>query len=115
MFKLALCQIYNEKYHGKTDTIQGQYLCEHIYKKIDVKNLKKELTFSKNSFSKHYRSHYKNDALKPEIVMVTYLSSGECICIKKTFWISVFQKLWKKFNAKYKNVMYLRQRELRGF
>ena len=113
-YNLALCQIYNEQFHGKTDTIQGHYLCEHIYQKNKL-NIKNEFKFSKNSFAKHFRLHYKTKTLQPEIVAVSFLATGECICIKKTFWISVFQRLWKKFNSKYKSVQYLRQRELRLF
>lgn len=32
----------------------------------------------------------------PEITECIYLPTGECICIKKTLWIRLIQRTWKK-------------------
>jgi hypothetical protein len=109
-YKLALCNIYNNKFHGKNEKLQGYVLCEMIYKKNT--NFIKEFKGSKNSYTSSFRRAYHDDTLKPEIVEIRYLDSGECICCLKTFWIAIFQRLWRKFVKKIKSLQYLRKREL---
>jgi hypothetical protein len=41
----------------------------------------------------------------PEIVEYFYLPSQHCICIKKTFWIKIIQRTWKRILAERRRVV----------
>jgi hypothetical protein len=51
-------------------------------------------------FLKSFHIIKQPDYIKPEIAECIYLPSGECIAIKKTFWLSIIQRTWKNIYKK---------------
>lgn len=52
------------------------------------------------TFLKYFSIIKQPDYIKPEIAECIYLPSGECIAIKKTFWLSIIQRTWKNIYKK---------------
>lgn len=118
-YQLVLCQFYDERYHGKNIFMEGNILCEYIYKSP----FKYVTTYSSNVYYRNFRNNILNNTvnkneviniLPPQIAQVNRLESGECVCVLKTFWFRIFLRIWKAFvvvaKAK-RNIHYLLRRE----
>jgi len=92
IFEEAQC--YNESYAGELATTVHPF----------IRNYNKII----NSFN----------YIKPEIMKVLLLSSGETVAILKTFWIRIFQRTWRSKIAKriafLKNIHTIHLRRLNG-
>ena len=110
--RIVLCQLYHPQIHGKNNNLVGHYLCEYIYKCP----FKYTLKYRTNVYYRNFMKHNENcETTIPEIATVIYLQSGECVCVLKTFWIRIFQRIWKSYWMKLqkkKNLRYLLNREL---
>jgi hypothetical protein len=74
-----------------------------------------------NLIRNYHKIIYSENYIQPHIGEVVYLSSGECVCIIKTFWLRLVQRCWRRvYNEKKrviqrrKNIQSLRFREIHG-
>jgi hypothetical protein len=130
-FTISLCELYNEKIHGKVDSdVLYHYLVYERYKKLDVNYIKYNTDFLQQNYSylpnknhdifRNYKEIiYNENYMKPEITECIYLNTGHCIAIKKTFWLRLIQRTWKnilkkrkEIHLKISNPLSLRNREI---
>ena len=126
-FNIVLCEIYNEKIHGKPyigSNVQYHYLTINRYKKLDMKVID-DVTEYLNYEYRHIHSpnsnhiifpNYSNiivqdNYIRPQIAECLYLKTGECIAIIKTFWIKIIQRAWKRV-YKERQCMFMKRRSL---
>lgn len=125
-FVIALCEIFNNKIHGRGP--QGHYLVYCRYKKLHMDWIEETADFVKLEYQ--YLQNLTHDLhpnyrqiimspnyIKPEIVEVIY-NDDFCIAIKKTFWLKIIQRTWRNILKKrlnmQKSLHTLRHRELTG-
>jgi len=151
-FKLLLCELHYEKFHGKTEdsyqNIDGHYLLIEIFKppSTDENYIRNDNDFEENkNYSNYVQTLYKfkynllikrgffiknpHNIIKNfhnivanknyfnfEIGECIILPTNETIVIKKTFWIKIIQRTWKKIFKKRKCLMlsnqFLKNRQL---
>jgi len=130
-FNISICELYNEKIHGKVDSdVLYHYLVYERYKKLDVKYIKYNTDFIQQNYSylpnknhdifRNYKKIiYNENYMNPEITECIYLNTGHCIAIKKTFWLRLIQRTWKnilkkrkEIHLKISNPLALRNREI---
>lgn len=112
-YNIVLCEHYNGQIHGQMDRLEVQFLVISCFKKYDYDyiselaefyndnyfNRVKQLT--PHSFIRNYKSIIMNENyIQPEIAECHYLPGGECVCIKKTFWIRILQRKMKNWYKK---------------
>ena len=131
-YALGICELYHESIHGllpsEEKEVNTHYLL--LYKGAgSIENINYCLRLGHYLKQKHTRmiTHglminindiYANDLFpayskmvehpsycSPEIVEYFYLSSQHCICIKKTFWIKMIQRCWKRVMLERKRVI----------
>ena len=136
-FNIVLCEIYNEKIHGKPSigsNVQYHYFTINRYKKLDMKvidDVTEYLNYeyrhihrsncNHNIFSNYSNIIVRENYIRPQIAECLYLVSGECIAIIKTFWIKIIQRAWKRVYKERQNMFMkrcsisaLRYREMNG-
>jgi len=102
-FCIALCEIHNEKIHGKGP--EGNYLVYCRYKELIMDKIMETADFVNTEYQYlHSLTHYlhpnyrqiilQQSYVKPEIVEVIY-NDEFCVAIIKTFWIKIIQRAWK--------------------
>ena len=119
---LGICEIYTPEFHGyvenKTSTnIKGNYIVSYLLKNVEFfdKSYLDTLYCIKmswrhamlNGMFKHNYKHNiianftewlkKDNIVKVEIIQYKTLEGGEIIGIIKTFWLRIFQKIFKKY------------------
>lgn len=118
----ATCEPYNRFKHGfdqNTSISIDQY---HIV--IETHLCYRALVIGSFYLNRQRIQHsrYFGSNFKPKIHLIEplFLEGGEMVCILKTFWISIFQKTWRKkyrkkqaIIAKYKNIKNLLNREIK--
>lgn len=103
-FNITVCELYNSAVYGPPafKSLHAHYMVLHRFKQYDGGVI--------NNIIYHYytgsRPNYKHPIIRnyqhihskmvPEIAECIYLLTGECICIKKTIWIRLIQRTWKK-------------------
>ena len=131
-FTISICELYNQKIHGKVDSdVLYHYLVCERYKKIDFNYIRKSIDYIQNKYThlinkdhnifKNYENIIYNEKyIQPEITECIYLDTGHCIAIKKTFWLRLIQRTWKnivkkrnEINFKISNPLALRNREIK--
>lgn len=125
-FVISLCELYNNRIHGPGPN--GHYLVHCRYKQLHMEWIEETSDFINLQYQYlHNQSHdlfpnYRQIVLspnyvKPEIVEC-FDKDGYCIAIKKTFWIKIIQRSWRKLlkNRRIiqKSLAGLRHRELTG-
>ena len=110
-FKLVLCHIYHDALHGKPKdaAVLSHYLAIEIFKWFDIAQMRKMSHFYNSSYKVLPASKLKHrivrnypaitasgDYVKPEIAQCIELPTLECVCIKKTFWLRLVQRAWKR-------------------
>ena len=109
-YNIILCELYNDKIHGKTNNyVNKHYLLINKIKKLDTdfinsmtKTLNKDYIERQQQILPHkFIKNYQNmvtspNYIKPEIGQVINLESGHSVCIIKTMWLKVIQRTWKK-------------------
>jgi len=130
---LAICQIYHPLLHGGNSSTEanGHHLALHTYDDVYDNSpydffsywtsqgtpdeqatqeasfrYMKELLFSDDTCVANIRETYKLPCV--DIVDTVELDSGHMVAIKKTFWLSIFQRMLKNRYSKQKE---LRQRK----
>jgi hypothetical protein len=113
-FCIALCDLHNDKIHGSGPL--GHYLVNCRYKTLDMEYISETADFINEKYQRLNNYHHKllsnykeivlsDNYIKPEIVECTYLKSGHCIAIIKTFWIKIIQRKWKNILKKKKHAL----------
>ena len=126
-YHLSLCELHCSEIHGGSEL--GHYLVVGIFDSIepdttydtddeDNEDDDEETDTDILGVAEWYNSNYaimsashafirnysniirQNNYVKPEIVDIVVLESGETTAILKTFWIRIFQRKWKQIFAK---------------
>ena len=121
-YKLALCELYNENIHGKSD-IDGHYLSIYTHSDAEItpeedeededEECKSDRFWILNSIKILYCEKYKQLRMKnhksirnykkivsrknyiqPEIVEKITIDDCPCVVLK-TFWLKIVQRTWK--------------------
>jgi hypothetical protein len=62
-----------------------------------------------NTFHPFIRNYHKivkrPNYIKPEIMQVIILETGEHVCILKTCWLRIFQRMWRRKYAKFLSII----------
>ena len=104
-FNITVCELYNSSVHGTPSlySLHAHYIVLHRLKKYDERLIRKLIWFYTGSLESHNYKHpiirnyqHIHRKMVPEITECIYLPTGECICIKKTLWIRLIQRTWKK-------------------
>ena len=105
-FNITVCELYNSAVHGPPSfkSLHAHYIVLHRLKKYDERLIDKMIWYYTGNLAN--RVNYKHPLIRnyqhihrkmvPEITECIYLPTGECICIKKTIWIRLIQRTWKK-------------------
>ena len=105
-FNITVCELYNSAVHGPPafKSLHAHYIVLHRLKKYDERLINKMIWYYTGNLAN--RTNYKHPLIRnyinihnkmaPEITECIYLPTGECICIKKTMWIRLIQRTWKK-------------------
>jgi hypothetical protein len=127
-YDLLICELFNKKLHGYDETsdpnVIGHYMVLNTYGKerFDLNGkqykIKKDCEFYNKKYNVigKYKAinnpirNYKNIIKNPNYIQLhigqkNYLSGGECVCILKTFWISIFQRIWKRVYQRRKKLL----------
>jgi hypothetical protein len=80
---------------------------------------REELATTKHGFIRNYHKIISSpNYIKPEIIKVFVLDTGERVAILKTFWIRIFQRVWRRKFAKrlafFKNIHNINMTRLTG-
>jgi hypothetical protein len=112
-YNIVLCEHYNSRIHGPVDRLEDQFLVISCFKKYDYDYISDMAEFYNDNYFKrvkqviphafirNYKSIITNENyIQPEIAECHYLTSGECVCIKKTFWLRILQRKLKNLYKK---------------
>jgi hypothetical protein len=90
-YNLAICQLYNEQYHGETNgLVRYHYLVRSrikVYQSLEDINDYLKLINGLGMFGNDNRL---------EIADCRYLTTYECVAIIKTIWIKLIQRKWRQ-------------------
>jgi hypothetical protein len=149
-YVLGICELFNKQIHGFIEDQSSPSIYYHYFMRNDFKiqTFYKRFTIIENSCQR-LNNYYKNvvyynhpiyyvdhsiqnykkiiqgniyEYIKPEIIERIILPiGGECIAIKKTIWLKLIQRTWKKVYSQQKDVMNkrkslhsIRYREIHG-
>lgn len=118
-YNIILCEIYNNKIHGKTNNdVSNHYLLINRIKKLDLDFIDsltapiiedyvdRQQEIIPHKFIRNYQNMVTSpNYIKPEIGEVVYLQSGHAVCIIKTIWLRVIQRTWKKVYNQRKQII----------
>jgi hypothetical protein len=123
-YNIVLCQLYNNYLFGMTEqSVKFHYLSLQRFKTLDIDFIDRYILIYKSILSSYLSKHtpishpifenYENiiqthNYIQPEIAECIYLPTFECVAIKKTIWIKLIQKKWKKVMKERKQVLYNR-------
>ena len=105
-FNITVCELYNSAVYGPPafKSLHAHYMVLHRLKQYDDRLIDKMIWYYTGNLAN--RANYKHPIIRnyihihnkmvPEITECIYLPTGECICIKKTIWIRLIQRTWKK-------------------
>jgi hypothetical protein len=105
-FNITVCELYNSAVYGPPafNSLHAHYMVLHRLKKYDERLINKMIWYYTGNLAN--RANYKHPIIRnythihskmvPEITECIYLHTGECICVKKTIWIRLIQRTWKK-------------------
>ena len=112
-YNIVLCEHYNGRIHGQMDHLEDQFLVISCFKKYDYNYISEMAEFyndnyfnrvnqvTPHAFIRNYKSIITNENyIQPEIAECHYLPGGECVCIKKTFWLRILQRKLKNWYKK---------------
>jgi len=117
---LALCELYNEKIHGQTNSMaKYNYLVNTRFKSFHFEIINNFANFINNGYLNHsihlnhnifrnYKNMVLNKYIKPEIVECFYID-GCCLAIFKTFWIKIIQRTWRNILKKKSEILFKRK------
>ena len=116
-YNIVLCEHYNGRIHGQIhgqmDHLEDQFLVISCFKKYDYNYISEMAEFyndnyfnrvkqvTPHAFIRNYKSIITNENyIQPEIAECHYLPGGECVCVKKTFWLRILQRKMKNWYKK---------------
>lgn len=91
-YNIVLCEKYNKLLHG----IENGEINNHYLTQFRLKNLNNDFI--------NYMKRGRPD-LRTEIAECITLNSNYCVCILKTFWLRLIQRIWKKTYSERKNII----------
>ena len=133
-FNVVLCELFNKRLHG-SNIKDIHYLTivkiKSVYNFEGMMELSKYFNrlYKKNTVNSPPHLYIKNYAniiktenyIKPEIAECIFLPSGHSVCIKKTIWIKLIQRKWKRVFKERQRVLKsriqyasLKEREITG-
>jgi hypothetical protein len=109
-FRLVLCHHYHDTLHGKPKdaSVLTHYLVIETFNRFDISRMRKISDFYnmkykeqsanklKHRIVRNYNAIVTGDYVKPEIAQCIDLPTLECVCIKKTIWLRLVQRAWKR-------------------
>jgi hypothetical protein len=110
-FRLVLCHHYHDKLHGKPKdaSVLTHYLVIDTFKWFDISKMHEMSEFYNAKYKQQPANKLKHrivrnynaiatsgDYVKPEIAQCIELPTLECVCIKKTIWLRLIQRAWKR-------------------
>jgi hypothetical protein len=109
-FCIVLCELYNYRLHGYPclpADVEKHFLVIYRFKSLNqllISNIaygiNTEYCYLENQSHKIFRNYKyiisQPNYIKPEIAECIYLETNEFVAIKKTFWIKIIQRAWKK-------------------
>ena len=133
MYQLGLCELHCWGLHGG-DPELGHYLLISTYQDLHSRenevegegeeeddDLEEDICYEAATQSEHYATNLSNTThpfirnynkiiqlknyIKPEIMQIIILETGEHICILKTCWLRIFQRLWRRKYAKFLSII----------
>jgi hypothetical protein len=121
-FNVVLCELFNKKLHGANNMKGIHYLTivkiKSVYNFEGMMELSKYFNriYKKNGvkilphlYIKNYENIIKTENyIKPEIAECVFLPSGHSVCIKKTIWIKLIQRKWKRVFEERQRVVKMR-------
>jgi len=125
-YNIVLCELYNRKLYGDPGSrdvdacylvmYRIKHLCHYVYDMAsDFQDGYRALARENSPALNNHRliRNYKNIVvrngyIKPEIAQCIYLESGHCVCILKTFWLKIIQRVWQRVFAQRRRVFCLR-------
>ena len=131
MYYLGLCENYLPFRHGENVESYDKFIVLDIFKTNNINDMIKYTTLWKKLFKVYLKTLNLNKISHPtirnikqillnknyinlEILEIYHSETNECLCIKKTFWIKIFQRKIKQFLTrnylKYKNL-----KRIKGF
>jgi hypothetical protein len=111
-YNIVLCEHYNGRLHGIMNHLEDKFLVISRFKEYDYEyisdmadfyndNYDKLLRPTTHSIIRNYEKIITNENyIQPEIAECHYLPGGECVCVKKTFWLRIFQRKLKNMYKK---------------
>ena len=116
-YNIVLCEHYNGQIHGQIhgqmDKLEDQFLVISRFKKYDYDYISEMAEFYNDNYFnrvkqltphaiiRNYKSIITNENyIQPEIAECYYLTGGECVCVKKTFWLRILQRKLKNLYKK---------------
>jgi hypothetical protein len=109
--RLVLCHHYHDGLHGKPkqNSVLTHYLVIEIFKRFDIAQMREMSDFYNTKYKEQPANKLKHRVIrnypaivasgnyvKPEIAECFELPDHECVCIKKTFWLRLIQRAWKR-------------------
>ena len=110
-YRLVLCHHYHDVLHGKPKdaNVMTHYLVIETFKRFDISEMREMSHFYnakykeqpsnklKHRVIRNYQAIASSDNyVKPEIAECIELPTLECVCIKKTIWLRLVQRAWKR-------------------
>lgn len=124
-YNISLCELYNKRIHGdETSNVLYHYLVYCRFKKFNIKYINNLVENIQNYYNNLHNNqkhdiyiNYSNiihnlNYIKPEITECIYLNSQHCIAIKKTIWLKLIQRTWKKV-FKQRQIIFKKRCEVR--
>jgi len=138
MFQYGLCELHCIHLHGG-NTNHGHYLLIDTFDPYEQDEDEEDEAANIDELAEWYNGNYEGlnanlshnlirnysqmihaaNYIKPEILKVIELETGEQVVLIKTCWIRIFQRTWRrqfaKRMAKYKNIHHILNRRLNPF
>lgn len=112
-YNIVLCEHYNGRVHGTMNHLEDKFLVISRFKEYDYEYISDMADFYNHNYADQFKQltphsiirNYKNiitneNYIQPEIAECHYLPGGECVCVKKTFWLRIFQRKLKNMYKK---------------
>lgn len=108
-----------EDFDNDSDIDDESQKPDNIFETAEYYNESYVETTTSHSFIRNYTKLINSpNYVKPEIMQVVMLDTGESIAILKTMWIRIFQRTWRRKFAKrmafYKNIHNINKSRLTG-
>jgi len=122
VYAIGICELYHETIHGvlppeEKEEVNTHYLLLYKCKSREMDDIAEIIHYCirLGKYLNHIHSSISSDVFpnypklikncSPEIVEYFYLPSHHCVCIKKTFWLKIIQRTWRRVLSERKRVI----------